>query len=417
MSTPERQRQIYMRGAQGERPRLPLNYESLELEAEIKLSTEAFAYLAGGAGAEATIRENRKALDRVKLAPRMLRDVSSCNLSTSIFGNTLSVPFFLCPLGALDLAHAEADLAVARAAARADVPVCFSNQASFSMERCSSAMGDTVRWFQLYWSASDELVISLVRRAEECGCRAIVVTLDTTMLGWRARDLELAHLPFLRGRGLAQYTSDPVFLELLKSAPAPPEKPRVTPQSVSTLLEATRRFPGPFWEVLKSGQGLAAVRTFVSLYSRSNLTWSDLAFLREHTKLPIVLKGILRADDARKALDHGANAVYVSNHGGRQVDGALGAAAALPGVVEAVGGRVPVLFDSGVRGGADIVKALALGASAVGIGRPFAYALSLGGEDGVFEFLENLKADLRLAMGLTGCASLADITPDLIATA
>jgi lactate 2-monooxygenase len=410
MSTPERQRQIYSRGAQGQRPALPIAFDGLEGWAEMRLSNEAFAYLAGGAGAEGTMAANRQALDGVRIVPRMLRDVSKCDMTAKLFGNSLSVPFFLCPVGALDLAHPHADLAVARAAARTNVPMCFSNQASFPMETCAAAMGDGVRWFQLYWSANDDLVVSLVRRAENCGCRAIVVTLDTTMLGWRTRDLELAHLPFLRGRGIAQYTSDPVFLKLLEKTPADTgDKPKVTRRAIATLFEATRRFPGPFWEVLKSGKGLAAVKTFVSLYSRSNLQWSDLAFLREHTKLPIVLKGILHPDDALKALDHGVNAVYVSNHGGRQVDGAVGAAAALPKVVDAVDGRVPVLFDSGVRGGADIFKGLALGATAVGIGRPFAYALALGGEDGVAEYLENLKADFRLTMGLSGCASLAEI--------
>ncbi len=394
-----------------------MGFSELERRAERALSPEAFAYLAGGAGAEQTMAENRRTLDEVKIKPRMLRDVSNCDMSTQLFGNSLPVPFFLCPVGALDLAHPHADLAVAKAATRAGVPMCFSNQASFSMEACSEFMGDTVRWFQLYWSASNDLVKSLVSRAEACGCRAIVVTLDTTMLGWRTRDLELAHLPFLRGRGIAQYTSDPVFLELMKQPrTGPEEKPKVTPQAISTLLEATRRFPGPFWEVLKSGQGLAAVKTFVSLYSRSNLQWDDLAFLRECTKLPIVLKGITRGDDALKALDHGVNAVYVSNHGGRQVDGARGAAHSLAEIAKAVDGRVPLLFDSGVRGGADVFKALALGASAVGIGRPFAYALALAGEDGVVEYLENLKADFRLTMGLSGCASLSELTQDMLDT-
>ncbi len=415
MSTPERQRQIYTAGAQGRLPDIPISFEWLQEAAESRLSSEAYAYLAGGAGAEATITSNRQALDQVKIAPRMLRDVSTCDMSTRLFGNSLSVPFFLAPVGALDLAHPDADLAVAKAAARTEVPMCFSNQASFPMEVCAKAMGDGIRWFQLYWSASDDLVVSLVKRAEEVGCRAIVVTLDTTMLGWRTRDLDLAHLPFLKGRGIAQYTSDPVFRQLM-ALPRPPEsKPKVTAQAIATLLEATRRYPGPFWEVLKSGKGLAAVKTFVSLYSRSNLQWSDLAFLRKQTRLPIVLKGILRADDARKALDHGVDAIYVSNHGGRQVDGAVGAAAALPEVADAVSGKAPVLFDSGVRGGADIFKALALGATAVGIGRPFAYALALGGEDGVAEYLENLKADLRLTMGLSGCAKLADLNRDMLA--
>ena len=416
MSIPERQRRIYSRGAQGIRSLIPTGFESLEAFSRSKLSAEAFAYLAGGAGAEATMQANRQSLHDIKIAPRMLQDVSTCDMSTKLFGNKLEVPYFLCPVGALDLAHPQADLAVAKAASQNKVPMCFSNQASYSMEDCSAVMGDGVRWFQLYWSANDDLVVSLVKRAEACGCRAIVVTLDTTMLGWRTRDLELSHLPFLKGRGIAQYTSDPVFLKLMEGPlPEPPEKPKVTPKAIATLLEATQRFPGPFWETLKSGKGLAAVKTFVSLYSRSNLTWDNLSFLREHTKLPIVLKGILRPDDALKALDCGMDALYVSNHGGRQVDGSMGAASALPHVVEAVDGRVPVLFDSGVRGGADVFKALALGASAVGIGRPFAYALSVGGEAGVSEFLQNMQADFRLTMGLAGCASLADIQPDMLA--
>lgn len=415
MSTPERQRQIYSQGAQGKRPNLPVAFLDLEAQAKRRLSPEAFAYLVGGAGAESTMAENSRSLLAHRIAPRMLRDVSQCDMTTKLFGTTLAAPFFLCPLGALDLAHPQADLAVAKAAHRSGVVMCFSNQASFPMEQCAQEMGDTTRWFQLYWSANDDLVVSLVKRAEECGCRAIVVTLDTTMLGWRTRDLDLAHLPFLRGRGIAQYTSDPVFQELLKTPPKDSgPKPRPTPAAIATLWEATQRYPGPFWETLKSGRGLAAVKTFVSLYSRSNLTWDNLSFLRHHTSLPIVLKGIMRADDALKALDHGADAIYVSNHGGRQVDGSRGAADALKDIALAVDGRRPILFDSGVRGGADILKALALGANAVGIGRPFAYALALGGEDGVGEYLENLKADLRLTMGLSGCRSVEDIDRELL---
>ena len=417
MSTPERQRQIYTLGAVGRLPLIPTGFAGLEARARARLPAEAFAYLAGGAGAEETMAENRRSLNAVSIAQRMMRDVSQCDMTTQLFGNTLQVPFFLCPLGVLELAHPQADLAVARAASRCQVPMCFSTQASVSMENCAGAMGDGIRWYQLYWGNNNELVQSMVRRAEECGCRALVVTLDTTMLGWRVRDLDIAHLPFLRGRGIAQFTSDPVFLRLLGELPPDTgEKPPITAAAIATLVQASRRFPGPFWEVLRSKKGLAAVKTFISIYSRNNLQWSDLAWLRERTKLPIVLKGIVRPDDALKAIDHGANAVYVSNHGGRQVDGAVGAARVLPKVVEAVQGRVPVLFDSGVRGGADIFKALALGASAVGIGRPFAYALALGGEAGVVELLENLKADLRLTMGLSGCASLSDLTPEMLAS-
>ena len=258
----------------------------------------------------------------------------------------------------LELAHREADLAVARAARRTGVPMIFSNQASRPMEECAEALGDSPRWFQLYWSTSNELVESLVGRAEACGCEAIVVTLDTTMLGWRTRDLELAFLPFLRGKGIAQYTSDPVFRRLIAAEPAGggTPQPAPTPQALRTLLALTRAYPGPFWRTCAPATARAAVQRFREIYSRPSLTWTDLPFLRERTKLPILLKGILHPDDARRALDAGVDGIVVSNHGGRQVDGAIATLDALPAVAEAVDGRVPVLLDSGVRAGADVVQ-------------------------------------------------------------
>ncbi|HET6763263.1 MAG TPA: alpha-hydroxy-acid oxidizing protein, partial [Longimicrobiaceae bacterium] len=344
------------------------------------------------------------------------RNVEVRDTSVTLFGRRLATPILLSPIGVLEMAHAEADLAVARAAASLGVPFIFSNQASFPMEQTAAAMGDSPRWFQLYWSRDDALVRSLVQRAEACGCKAIVLTLDTTMLGWRTRDLDLAYLPFLRGKGIAQYTSDPVFMaslsQPLPDAPAP--APRVNLAAIRTLGQMVRRHPGGIVQNLRSGMARKAVQRFVATYSRPSLTWNDLAFLRGLTKLPILLKGIQHPDDARMAVQHGMDGIVVSNHGGRQVDGAMGSLDALPGVVDAAGGAVPVLFDSGIRGGADVFKALALGASAVCVGRPYAYGLAIAGEAGVREVIQNVAADFDLTLGLAGCASVAEVTRETL---
>ena len=272
-------------------------------------------------------------------------------------------------------------------------------------------MGTSPRWFQLYWSRDDELVASFVARAERCGCEAIVLTLDTTLLGWRARDLDLGYLPFLHGKGIAQYTSDPVFMRKLgEPLPGPaPERGRVTVAALRAALTMARRVPGGTLRNLRAGTALAAVRRFVATYTRPSLEWTDLPRLRAMTKLPIVLKGILHPDDAHRAVDAGMDGVMVSNHGGRQVDGAIASLDALPPVVGAVKGRVPVLLDSGIRGGADAFKALALGATAVGIGRTYAYGLAIAGEEGVREVIANLVAELELTMALAGCATVAEV--------
>jgi isopentenyl diphosphate isomerase/L-lactate dehydrogenase-like FMN-dependent dehydrogenase len=240
-----------------------------------------------------------------------------------------------------------------------------------------------------------------------------VVTLDTHMLGWRPRDLDIAYLPFIRGQGIAQYTSDPVFRRLVAERVANPgpagPRPRITLQAIRTLRAMTRNVPG--------GNPRAAVETFLDVFSRSSLTWQNLAFLREHTSLPIVLKGIQHPDDAALALDHGVDGIVVSNHAGRQVDGAIGSAAALPGIVDRVRGRVPVLFDSGVRSGADAFKALALGASGVMVGRPYAYGLAIAGAAGAEAVLRNIVAEFDLVLGLSGHRSVAELTPDALAPA
>ena len=407
----ERQFEVYVRGARGSLPTVPVSLERLEAAARRAMSPEGYAYVAGGAGTEETIRANRAAFERRRIVPRMLRDVSVRETAVDVLGTALPSPFLLCPIGVLELAHHDADLAVARAAAAEGVPFVFSNQASRPMEETARAMGDAPRWLQLYWSTSNELVASLVARAERCGCSAIVLTLDTTMLGWRIRDLDLGYLPFLHGKGIAQYTSDPVFVEALQETlrEAPPPGGRITPRAIATLLDQAGSYPGSRLANLRSGLARAAVRRFVETYSRPSLSWDDLAFLRERTRLPVLLKGILHPADALAAIEHGMDGIVVSNHGGRQVDGAIATMDALPAIVEAVAGRVPVLLDSGIRSGADVFRALALGATAVGLGRPYVWGLAAGGEDGVREVVRNLRADFDLTLGLAGCASVREI--------
>jgi lactate 2-monooxygenase len=402
-----RQSEVYLDGVSGRRPRVSTDLTQLEDRAREAMSPQAFAYIAGGAGTGSTMRANRAAFERHRIVPRMLRDVAARDTSLELFGRRLPAPFLLAPIGVAEMAHRDADLATARAARAEGIPMIFSNQASEPMEACARELGDSPRWFQLYWSKSNELVESFVGRAEACGCEAIVVTLDTTLLGWRTRDLDLGWLPFLRGMGIGQYTSDPVFQRLVEHAKANPDpeapKPRPTPAALKTLYALLRR-----------RVSRAEVQRFVDIYSRPSLSWEELPFLRERTKLPILLKGICHPDDARRALDAGVDGVIVSNHGGRQVDGAIATLDALPAMVDAVDGQVPVLLDSGVRSGADAFKALALGARAVLLGRPYIYALAIAGESGVRQVLRDFQADFDLTMGLAGCASVSEIGPEAL---
>ncbi|WP_226356038.1 alpha-hydroxy-acid oxidizing protein [Pseudonocardia sp. ICBG601] len=412
MTAPGRARQdrIYRDGVSGARPRVPTGPDELERRARRAMSRRADAYVTGGAGAETTMRANRAAFARREIVPRVLRDVGERDLSVELFGRTLPAPLLLAPIGALDLVRRGADLAVARGAATAGVPMVISNQAGTPMEDIAAVGGPT--WFQLYWSTSDELVDSFLRRAEASGCDAVVVTLDTTMLGWRPRDLDLGHLPFARGIGIAQYTSDPVFRGLVEqtlAAPSAGAPPKVTPQAVRTLLEITRNAPGRFRDNLRSPVPRAAVETFLRVYSRPRLSWEDLATLRSRTRLPILLKGVLHPDDARRAADAGVDGVVVSNHGGRQIDHAVASLDALPGVVDAVGDALPVLLDSGVRTGADVATAVRLGARAVLLGRPFVHGLALDGARGVAQVLQNVVAELDLVCGLAGATTPAGI--------
>jgi lactate 2-monooxygenase len=358
---------------------------------------------------------NRAAFDRYRIVQRALRDVSNRDLSVELFGRRLPLPLLLAPIGVLEMAHRQADLAAARAAAAEGIPFVASSQASRPLEAIAEACGDGCRWFQLYWSSRNELTESFVRRAEKAGYEAIVITLDTTELGWRPRDLDRGYLPFLRGRGIANYVSDPVFHSLPVEDGELNSRPQPGLGALWSVLELLRSWPEGPLNALASGEALRAVRRFIAIYSRPDLTWDDLPFLRERTRLPILLKGILHPDDARRAVDAGVDGVIVSNHGGRQVDGAVAALDSLPGVADAIGGRIPVLFDSGVRSGADVVKALCLGARAVLVGRPYVYGLALAGEEGVRDVIGDLAADLDLTLGLSGHRRLADLDRSALA--
>lgn len=371
------QYEIYFGGLGQQTPELPMTYDGLVERAREELSDGAFAYVAGSAGLERTEAANRRAFDDWPIVPRMLVDVESRDLSTTLLGRELPAPVLCAPVGVQSIVHEQAELAVARAAAGLGLPFTCSTVSSFTLEEVAEASGDGPRWFQLYWPNDPEVATSLVQRAERAGYDAIVVTLDTKMLAWRPRDLQTAYLPFLHGEGLANYFSDEVFCAPLDQSPAD------DPQ--------------------------AAILRWAGLFSHRAATWEDLGALRGATDLPIVLKGILHPDDARRAVDDGLDGVIVSNHGGRQVDGAIGALAALPGVVDAVDDEIPVLFDSGIRSGSDIVKAIALGASAVLVGRPYVWGLALAGEAGVTHVLRSLLAEMDLTMALAGTPTLPDL--------
>lgn len=413
-SAPDWQKEIYLNGFAGILPQVNIDPALLEKTARRHMSRKAYAYIAGGAGHESTMLHNRQAFEKYSIVPRMLCDVSQRDTSITLFGQKIPSPFLLSPVGVLEMVHREADVAVARAAASIGIPYIFSNQASKPMESCAAVMNNSPRWFQLYWSRSNDLVASFVQRAERCGCSAIVVTLDTTMLGWRTRDLELAYLPFLQGKGIAQYTSDPVFQKMLdEPEDRVPVDRKITLQSIAGLFSMVKHYPGNnFIRKLKSGRAVRAVQKFTATYSNPATTWNDLAFLRQHTKLPILLKGILHPDDASKAIDYGLNGIIISNHGGRQVDGSIATLDALPAIANVVRKQIPIILDSGIRGGADAFKALALGATAIGIGRPYVYGLAIAGEQGVYTVLRNFMADFELTMALAGCKDISEITPE-----
>lgn len=370
-------REIYARGLAGETPSVPVEWTELERSAEEAMEPRAASYVYAAAGSGDTMRANLEAFRRWRIVPRMLRDVSDVTLATTILGTAASAPVLLAPIGVQTIVHPDGELAGARAAASLGLPFVASSASAHTLEAIADASGGR-RWFQLYWPNDPELAASFVRRAEAAGYGAIVVTVDTFIPGWKPRDLQQAWLPFLEGVGNANYLQDPVFRAALERTP-------------------------------EEDLG-AAIGHYLSVYVNPSLTWDELDWLRETTSLPILLKGILHPDDAREAVARGVDGLVVSNHGGRQVDGAIASLDALPAIVDAAGDELAILLDSGVRTGADVVKALALGADAVMLGRPYIWGLALGGEAGVETVLRMLLAELDLTMALSGFSSAGQLS-------
>lgn len=373
------QLQIYFDGTQNIKPQLPVSFEELEQKASEIMKPEAFGYIAGSAGSEITTSNNKEAFNHWQIVPRMMGDVSKRSIAIELFGMQLPTPVLLAPVGVLSLAHPEAELAVARAAKNFRVPHTVSTVSSKTIEEIAAIHGDHPHWFQLYWGRDNDFTRSIINRAENAGYSAIVVTLDTRLFAWRERDIQNAYLPFLYNEGLANYFSDPVFL----SKVGDPAKDKM-----KTMMQ------------------------FANCFSNPSSTWNDLSVIRDSTKLPVIVKGIQHPDDAKKAIDYGADGIIVSNHGGRQLDGAIGAIDTLESIADAVANKTTILFDSGIRRGADVFKAMALGAKAVLLGRPYVYGLALAGEQGVAEVIGNLLADIDLTMGLAGCTSWSEVTKD-----
>ncbi len=372
-----RQVEVFMEGLAGVTPDVPVSFEALEDAAREAMDDAAFDYVAGGAGREDTVSENRRALDRWRIVPRLLRDVAERELSVDVAGRALPAPVLLAPVGVQSIVHEDAELATAAGAARAEVPLVVSSVSSHTMEDVAAEAGDLETWFQLYPSSEREVAASFVDRAEDAGYDALMVTVDTPITGWRQRDLSRAYLPFLEGEGIANYVTDPAFADLVADEPDPDD--------------------------------LATIQAFIDCFGDPSLTFEDVGWLADRTDLPLFVKGLVHPEDAREAVDRGAAGVVVSNHGGRQVDGAVAALTMLPDVVDAVGDDAAVLFDSGVRGGADAFRAVALGADAVLLGRPYVYGLGVAGAEGVEAVCKNFLADLDLTLGLSGHESVASV--------
>jgi isopentenyl diphosphate isomerase/L-lactate dehydrogenase-like FMN-dependent dehydrogenase len=374
------QNEIYLQGLADQVPMFTTDGTRLEEAARGTLESGPFGYVAGGAGSGATVRANREAFDRWRIVPRMLTDATARDLSTTVLGTDMPAPVMLAPVGVQSIVHPDGELATARAAAALGVPMILSTASSHTIEDVAESNGDGPRWYQLYWPNDNDVTISILSRAKAAGFTTLVLTLDTWTLAWRTADLDQAYLPFIRGIGTAIPFSDPAFRAGLEKSPE--EDPQT------------------------------AILKWIPTFTGTDKRWDQLPFLREHWDGPIVLKGIQHVDDARRASDAGMDGIVVSNHGGRQVDGAVASLDVLPEIAAAVGDRLAVLFDSGVRTGADVVKALALGAQAVLIGRSYAYGLALGGEAGVRHVVRSLLADLDLTLALSGHRTPAELSGD-----
>jgi L-lactate dehydrogenase (cytochrome) len=373
-------REIYVRGLVGETPSIPVSVAMLERRAAEAMDERAANYVFAGAGSEGTIDANREAFERHRIVPRMLRDVAERDLSTNVLGTAMPAPLMLAPIGVQKVVHEDGELATARAAAALGLPMIASTASAFTLEEIAAAGDDAPRWFQLYWPNDRALAASLVGRAEAAGYGAIVLTVDTFVPGWKPRDLQQAWLPFLNGVGVANYFQDPVFRAALEKTPE---------EDVG-----------------------AATGHFLGIQANPSLSWGDLAWLREQTELPIVVKGIQHPDDAREAVKRGIDGIVVSNHGGRQVDGAIGSLDTLPAIADAAGNDLAILFDSGIRSGSDAIKALALGADAVCLGRPYIWGLALEGQAGVETVLKMVLAELDLTLALCGYTRPDQLGPD-----
>jgi lactate 2-monooxygenase len=364
---------------------IPGDLSQLEGQAAKVLAPEALAYILAGAGDADTTRANAKAFGRWKIKRRRGPRPAKAELSTTILGTRMPAPVLFAPVGVQTLAHPDGDLATARAAAELGLTYVHSTQAAYAMEEVAEANGDGSRWYQLYWPTDDELAVSFLNRAKAAGYTHLVITLDTTLLGWRPLDLDRGYSPFLENKGLANYTSDPVF---------------------------QRRMPVPA-DVAPIPTGV----TFAGVFQNPGLSWDQLPPIRENWDGPILLKGIQSPRDARIAAKNNIDGIVVSNHGGRQVDGAVASLDALVPIIEAVGDKMPVLFDSGIRTGRDAFKALALGADAVLIGRPYLYGLALDGQTGTRTVMKRLVAELEVEVRNAGHRSHRTLAPSSLARA
>ena len=352
----------------------PAAFAELEAAARELLDVGPYGYIQSGAGGEQTMRDNVASLANYSYVPRFLNDVSNVETSVTLFGRTYSSPLLIAPIGVQKMVHEEGEVATAKAAADLGLPFIQSTVSSCSIEEIAAATGTSPKWYQLYWSQNEEIAYSMVKRAENAGYEAIVLTIDTMMIGWREQDIRSRFSPLAAGFGQGNYESDAVFME---SLPARDQS--------------------------------AIVQGILDNILHPSLSWKQVAELRKWTKLPIILKGVLHPEDAKLAMDNGIDGIIVSNHGGRQLDGAIASIDALPEIVQAVDRKMPVLFDSGVRRGSDILKAMALGADAVLVGRPYIYGLAVGGQAGVAHVLNNLLEEFRISMALSGVADVKDL--------